>query len=281
MEGPEQIPHCRADNRQVELRAIQMEELEILLELKRICQENGINYFLTGGTLLGAVRHNGFIPWDDDIDVAMPRKDFDRFACVCPDALSSAYFYQSAQTEENYPHYYAKIRKCGTYAGEPVTRCIQMEQGIFIDIFPLDICPDWDSFAKLFFKGMQLLTCAVLARSSSEFICGYKKRYMRLLWNLLRRLPNKWLFVLRDWLRKIFGLAASGRLICNVSGRYGFPQEVCKTEWFAQKEELQFEKHRFFAPIGWHELLTTVYGDYMTPLDEADRQGHFVLQSNR
>lgn len=277
MEEQEQFQRGQTDSRQLKLRAIQMEELDIILELQRICQEYGIRYYLTGGTLLGAVRHEGFIPWDDDIDVAMPRKDFDRFARVCPDALSMAYFYQSIQTEKNYPYYYAKIRKRGTSANEPATRCIQMEQGIFIDIFPLDSCPERDSLAKLFFKGMQLLTCAVLARVSSEFVCGYEKRSARLLWNLLRRFPNKWLFVLRDCLRKIFGLAASGELVCNVSGRYGFPQEVCKTGWFAHKTELPFEKHWFPVPSGWNELLTTVYGDYMTPLAEADRQGHFSL----
>ena len=84
------------------LRQLQLVELEILNEFVRICDEYKLQYFLVGGTLLGAVRHQGFIPWDDDIDVAMPRQDYDSFAEICAKELKRQYFYQSADTDPNY-----------------------------------------------------------------------------------------------------------------------------------------------------------------------------------
>ena len=85
------------------LRKLQMAELEILKEFVRLCEAHGLQYYLVGGTLLGAVRHKGFIPWDDDIDVAMPRGDYDRFSQIAPKELDPRYFYQCPDTD---PHYF-------------------------------------------------------------------------------------------------------------------------------------------------------------------------------
>lgn len=238
-------------------------ELEILLEFQRVCTAHGLSFYLTGGSLLGAARHHGFIPWDDDIDVAMPRADYERFAQLCAgQALSPGYCYQNARVTPGFPHFFAKLRKQGPDADG------------YIDIFPLDKCPDRDGLAILFFKGVEVVNTAVFTRLDQEFVCGYTKWYMRFLWRLLRRLPTGVLFALRDGLRRLFGLAASGKLICNVGGMYGFPGEVCRIEWFSQRAELEFEGHRFPVPCGWHEMLTNMYGDYMTLPPEAERHGH-------
>lgn len=257
-----------------ELRALQLAELEILLEFQRVCTELGLKYYLTAGTLLGAVRHKGFIPWDDDIDVVMPREDYDRLVREGTTRFNPQYVYQEYRTEPNFPYYFAKLRKRGTRAEEPILRAIQMEQGYYIDIFPLDRCPDGDKRAALLFKGIELLDCAVLARVSSEFVCGYQKPYMRLLWGTLRHLPNRWLFALREGVRKLLGMG--GSRLCTVGGHHGYPRETYRPEWFAQTVELKFEGRRFPAPGGWEKLLENMYGDYMTPLPEEDRQGHFT-----
>lgn len=257
-----------------ELRALQLAELEILLEFQRVCTELGLNYYLTAGTLLGAVRHKGFIPWDDDIDIAMPRKDYDKLAALGPGVFSKEYVYQEYRTEPNFPYYFAKLRKRGTRVEEPILRAIQMEQGYYIDIFPLDRCPNGDRRAALLFKGMELLDCAVLARVSAEFVCGYQKPYMRFLWRLLRHLPNRGIFALREWLRKLLGLG--GHRLCTVGGRHGYPKETYQPAWFAQSVELEFEGRHFPAPGGWEKLLENMYGNYMTPPPEEERQGHFV-----
>lgn len=255
-----------------------MEELDILREFRRVCELLGLRYYLTAGTLLGAVRHKGFIPWDDDIDVAMPREDYDEFMRLAPQVLRDGYFYQSSETEKNFPGYFAKVRKRGTYAEEPLMRSIDMEQGLFIDMFPLDNCPDNKNIATLFFKGIELIYCAITAQVCAEFECGYKKKYMRFLWRVLKLLPNHCLFAMRQRLRKRMGsnFFASGDKLCTVGGRHGYPRETYQKAWFEKTVELCFEGEMFPAPCGWHELLENMYGDYMRLPPEDEREIHFV-----
>lgn len=259
----------------MDLRTLQLTELEILLEFCRVCKCLNLQYFLTAGTLLGAVRHKGFIPWDDDIDVAMSRKDYEIFVKRANSVLTSEYFFQEYRTEKRFPYYFAKIRKRGTYVSEPILRDIDMEQGIYIDILPLDFCPDSERLAQLFFKSMELVSCAILARESREFVCGYKKMRTRLAWGILRRLPNKVLFQIREWIRRGLTAGASGQRLCTVGGRHGYPKETYETRWFQDTVELEFEVHSFSAPSGWAELLSHMYGDYMTPPPQQERRGHF------
>lgn len=256
-----------------DLGALQRTELELLLEFQRLCRELGLRYYLTAGTLLGAVRHKGFIPWDDDIDVAMPRRDYDRLSREAPGLLGPEHLYQDYRNEPNFPYYFAKLRKRGTRVEEPILRAIDMDQGVYIDVFPLDRCPDSPRRATLLFKAVELLDCAVLARVSTEFVCGYQKPYMRFLWSVLRRLPNRALFALRKGLRKLLGLG--GHTLCTVGGHHGYPRETYRPEWFDQTVELEFEGHPFPAPVGWDALLKNMYGDYMALPPEEERQGHF------
>ena len=93
------------------LQSLQKVEIEILDEIDRICRMNNINYCLVGGTLLGAVRHGGFIPWDDDVDVAMPRNDYERFMDVCKSELSDDFYLHSIKTDKTYWYPFIKIRK--------------------------------------------------------------------------------------------------------------------------------------------------------------------------
>lgn len=256
-----------------ELRALQLTEMELLLELRRVCEKLGLRYYLTAGTLLGAARHKGFIPWDDDIDVAMPREDYDKLVRLGPEHFAHEYVYQEYRTEPNFPYYFAKLRKRGTRVEEPILRAIGMEQGIYIDIFPLDRCPDSDRRATLLFKGIELLDCAVLARVSPEFVCGYQKPYMRFLWNIFRCLPNGWIFALRERVRKLLG--HGGNRLCTMGGCHGYPRETYQREWFAEKTELTFEGESFPAPAGWDKLLKNMYGDYTRLPPPEERKRHF------
>ena len=256
-------------------RDYQKEELEVLFEFNRVCRKLGLQYFLTAGTLLGAIRHKGFIPWDDDIDVAMPRREFERFRKEGVPLLKEGYFFQDYHSEPNFPYYFAKIRKQGTSVEEPILRSIPMEQGVYIDIFPLDCCPDSAKTAQLLFKGIELINCAVLARVSSEFSCGYRKWKMRSLWYILKHLPNQALFFLREVLRRGMGRLASGKCLCTVGGHHGYPRETYCAEWFQAVVPVEFESEVLPAPVGWEEILKNMYGDYMTPPKEECRQGHF------
>lgn len=119
--------------------AAQKVMLEILVEIHRICVENDITYWLEAGTLLGAIRHKGFIPWDDDCDVSMPRKDYERFLQIAQEKLPETMFLQTKETDKEYPLPWAKIRKNGTLLIETgETGEEKYHHGIFVDIFPYD-----------------------------------------------------------------------------------------------------------------------------------------------
>ena len=126
------------DKLDTELKKLQNIEFEILLEFDRICKKHNIMYQLFAGTLLGAIRHRGFIPWDDDIDVCLLRKDYNVFIDVCRTELDSKYFLQTYETDKHSIWQFAKIRKNNTlFLEDAVSEC-DIHHGIFIDIFPFD-----------------------------------------------------------------------------------------------------------------------------------------------
>lgn len=130
--------------------------VDLLLEFDRVCRENGLRYFAEGGTLLGAARHHGFIPWDDDMDVSMCRADYNKLCEIAPTAFSSPYFFQTNATDPGSARGHAQLRNSDTAAflksemngGKPLWR---FNQGIFLDIFPFDNIPDDEEEKQSFF----------------------------------------------------------------------------------------------------------------------------------
>ena len=123
-------------------RKIQCLELDILKEVDKICRRNGIHYTLGYGSLIGAIRHNGFIPWDDDIDICLLRKDYDKFKEICKSEMDDKYFYQSNDTDPEYYLLYDKIRLNGTIFKESHLSVYNIHHGVYIDVFPIDFLPD-------------------------------------------------------------------------------------------------------------------------------------------
>ena len=125
------------------LRRQQMVMLEMVKELDRICKKHGIPYFLFGGTLLGAIRHNGFIPWDDDLDVGMMRKDYLKLLKLLPSELPDNIALQTNDVDKNYFYFFAKLRHRGSFLDEENYDRVFKERGIYIDIFPFDKMRFW------------------------------------------------------------------------------------------------------------------------------------------
>lgn len=255
--------------------------LECLLEMDRVCRENGIRYFLGGGTLLGAVRHQGFIPWDDDVDVMMTRPDYERFAQIAPTALKETFFFQSRQTEPDYHSPFAKLRARGTlYMTEFSSRFPNMEQGIFLDIFVHDAAPRWGVLVK------PHIFMTIFARSlvfhkwegTPLHFYGRMKLLCRLMtWVIKRRsISSLEAFeqrVMTFWNGKNTGYLYDGMGEHLKHGR--FPARLLETG-----AEAIFEGHPFPIPGDYDAYLRFSYGDdYMSwPMPSSRCCHHHVVQ---
>ena len=127
------------------IKLVQQDALRIVREFDRICRANDIGYFMSAGTLLGAIRHKGFIPWDDDIDIGMLRPDYERFIQVAQDQLGNEFYLQTRAVDPDTPYLYTKIRLKGTEYVTPFTEIRDMHKGISIDLFPFDWAPPLDT----------------------------------------------------------------------------------------------------------------------------------------
>ena len=117
---------------------LQKKELELFKAFARVCEKHGLRYFLVGGSALGAIRHKGFIPWDDDIDVGMPRKDYDKFMELQSEFEGTPYFIQNYKTDPCYVYNYGKLRDSSTTFIEYTYKNHRINHGVWVDIFPID-----------------------------------------------------------------------------------------------------------------------------------------------
>ena len=127
----------------IDVRKFQLAQLDLIREIDRVCKELGIDYYLIGGTLLGAIRHGGFIPWDTDMDIAMRRSDYEKFGQYWLERDDDRFFYQHYKTEKNHlsPHAILKIKNTHIYYNKDTEKYKVKFDGLFLDIFPLDEPP--------------------------------------------------------------------------------------------------------------------------------------------
>ena len=253
-----------------ELRAIQLVELELLCEVDRICRKNGITYRIVAGTLLGAVRHGGFIPWDDDADVAFLREEYERFRSACETELDTSRFY--FQDHRNTPGYrwgYGKLRRKDTQFVRLNQEHMPYEQGIFIDIFPYDYVPD-----NKFSRQIHCFKC-FLYRKTFWSPIGQKsaKGVGKLIYKLLSKIPTHSLY--RCYERFI---ERSNKRKSNWIRILTFPTPTrdhgYKRIWADATSEYHFEGVSFYGPKDYDEYMTFKYGDYMELPPEKERKIH-------
>jgi len=263
----------------VDIRDVQKVQIEILLEFDRICKKNNIKYQLFAGTLLGAIRHKGFIPWDDDIDVCMLRKDYNKFIEACKEDLDEKYFLQTYETDPDYILQYAKIRKNNTLFIEQSTSECQMHHGIYIDIFPLD-----NIMANTLLGRLQLMLMYILGRinlSRVKMLCMNAKkpveRRLSIVFHyILKIIPKAWTDKLLTKIACIFE-GKDTKYIANLTN--GVTKEIL-TRFTMEKDsfydtiEWEFEGHMFPVPKNYREVLTRNFGDYMKLPPEEERYPH-------
>ena len=251
------------------IKELQKIELDILKDFIRVCEELNLNYYLIGGTLIGAVRHKGFIPWDDDIDVCMLRKEYDIFIEKGQKLLNKNFFLQTYRTDKEYSNSFAKIRNSNTTFIETSVKNKKMNQGIFIDIFPIDnyyhyntikvkmlnylIHPELINNRKLI-KTISLLVYKVFySKKTKEDLC---KELEKIYVKNNNKKSNK---------------------VSNYGGAWGTKRETHRIECFKNYKTVKFEKIDVKIPIGYDEMLTTTYGDYMKlPPKEKQVTHHYT-----
>lgn len=260
-----------------ELRKIQIIELEILKAIKNCCDEHNIDYFLVGGTALGAKRHKAFIPWDDDIDIGMLRKDYERFLEIAPGILGDEYFVQTPDSDPYSSFSYCKVKKNNTEFIEYCNRNSKMHQGIFVDIFPYDnVSPNINIQRKQFKRMKRLVKINVLRQTEDisvppiDIKTKYKFWLRRIVHRLMRIIPRK---ILVDLIRKeatrYNNVDTKQFAALNVAKLL-----VCSEEMLFPLKELKFEDDYFKAPNQIEKYLTEFFGNYMELPPENERIGH-------
>lgn len=242
------------------LRKMQLCELEMLKEVDRIAEKYNLSYNLAYGTFLGAVRHKGFIPWDDDLDISMPLWDFRKFEKICNSELDKKYFLQTPKTD-NAPFPFYKIRANNTLMLDVALRDVKMHHGIWIDIFPYVF-----SAKSEVGKELQIFSLKMLGRIRGRY---YYKNTKNLIRKLLLIIP-KWVFNIIDkFLLKVIELLGSEK-----SGYYFELSKYNKVEdafinidTLKNRNKYEFEQGQYWGPRDYDFYLKKFYGEnYMTPV---------------
>jgi lipopolysaccharide cholinephosphotransferase len=250
---------------QEELRLIGLVQLKIMDEVHRLCVEHDITYYMIAGTLLGSVRHGGFIPWDVDIDIGMPRRDYEKFKTVCQKYLSDEYRYCDHLNMKWYPrphalvcHTKSKIRmKYDPY--NPVSE----DHGIYIDVFPLDNAPDdmkcRAKQAKALYKLSRFKQYRMPYSNSKNSI----KRYLHYaVSGLLSVVPVKAINIYQQKLMKKY-CETPTECICSMASRYSYDKQCLSREIYGTPTLMPFEGREYYGPQKAGEYLKRLYGDYM------------------
>lgn len=265
----------------VAIRRIQNEQIEILKEVDRICREFGISYQLYAGSLIGLVRHQGPIPWDDDIDIAMIREEYDRFIKICKSELRNDFFLQTPETEPQTPHTFAKIRRNGTVFRELRTAHIKMHHGLFIDIFPFDRVPESNSgrYIHEFLINLGHRARSIkLVNSTHSGLTGLVRVFLK---KLLRLVPLNLLNSYFEFVTRFFNKTNSPMVSQLSSGvsTGGYSRCMVPRADFFDLIELPFDGVMVFAPRAYHDHLTRHFGNYLDlPAVNERVPGHNIIE---
>jgi len=262
--------------KELNLAEIKQIQLNILKEVHDFCIKNNLRYYLGGGTLLGAVRHKGYIPWDDDIDIMMPRPDYLKLIKEYKHSCNNYRVY-SLETHSNYYYPFAKLSDENTILKEYSNSSFEM--GINIDIFPLDGLPtdikESNEHLKKIFRFRKIFTLKSI--KSSKMRGWFKELILLVSRSLLSVYSIKYLLNKISTISQKYDFETSDFIACTVGG-YGY-KERCRKEIYAKTVLLEFEKENFCSIAGYKEYLENLFGDYLQLPPAEKRISHHKYQA--
>lgn len=258
------------------LKKLQETELELLLEVDRVARKNNICYSLDGGTLLGAVRHGGFIPWDDDADVMMTREEYNKFYSACETDLNKEkYFLQEFRTDEEYRWGYSKLRKNGTVFLREGQEHVKCRQGVCIDIFIFDNVPD-----GMIQRWIHHLKCFLIRKGLYSIVGKYGSKNMtsKIAYSILSLFPRKF------WVNSLERLSKKNTARkTELMSHYTYPnrKEILfglRSSYWDDYVDINYEGHNLMTIKEYKQYLKDLFDDYMKLPPEKERKVHPVVE---
>jgi lipopolysaccharide cholinephosphotransferase len=256
-------------------------ELNTLLEIDALCEKLGLRYSLCGGTLLGAIRHGGFIPWDDDIDIFMPRPDYNRLIEYCR-TNETSFALLCNETNEKYGYLFAKAMAKNTVIHELNANPTNIDMGVYVDIFPIDGLADGYEESKKLFNKTRFKRELLVAKNWKRFFRSKTRAWyyepIRFAFFLLSRFVSR-KGLIRSIQRAYRSDAFDQReYAATVCGSYRL-KEILPRSVYDAYTELEFEGHKFKALAAYDTYLSSIYGDYMQLPPEDKRVSHHVFEA--
>lgn len=264
-----------------QLRKLQLFQLECLADFHKMCEENNLKYYMIGGTLLGAIRHKGFIPWDDDIDLAMPREDYEKLIEISRNKkLSEDYTVENYKFNPKMRCYFSRVI-ASEEARKRVGFKANSELGlVLIDILPLDGTPNNSIAKKIYYsKAMMLRAVAGISNLDIKEVDSNRSKLEAMLLNVSKNLKIYKLLnrkTIYNMLDKLYMKnSVKSNFSGTITGAYKV-KEIVPTNYWGNPTKYDFEDKKFYGPEMYDEYLTHMYGDYMVLPPEHKRKSHFV-----
>ena len=267
--------------KELSLREIQLAEFGVLQKLDALCRQLELRYYLFYGTLLGAVRHQGFIPWDDDVDVAMPRPDYEKLLDYCDQNAETLAPFRLMHCRKDKEYIYPIARLCDTRYTVDYEGTVDYGLGLFVDLYPLDGCGDTEAEARKIHKKNDTLQRLTHLAGTDKFHPSLKGGIHRTVIKFLSYCYAKPLGA------RHFALKAEKNSMALPFDESKYVSCTVWFDWFhcfdkailAEPTYLTFEEGQYSVPAGWDGLLKDWYGDYMQLPPEEQRVGHHYYKA--